>query len=99
MILIIGKCSIQPDKLEQFLSEVNKAIEATLKENGISRYELVQLVGEPNTFSLIEEYADEATLVSHMGTEHMKTLIATLGTMLVGPPDVKKYIVASTEML
>ncbi len=99
MIVIIGKVSVQPDKLEQFFSEVNKAIEATLKEVGVSRYELVQSVGEPNTFLLIEEYADEAVLASHSETEHLKRLGSMLGTMLAGPPVVKKYNVTSTEML
>ncbi len=99
MIVIIGKVSVQPDKLEQFFSEVNKAIEATLREAGVSRYELVQSVGEPNTFLLIEEYADEAVLASHSETEHLKRLGAMLGTMLAGPPVVKKYNVSSTEML
>ena len=99
MIVIIGKVSIQPTKLEQFFSEVKKAIEATRKEAGVSRYELVQPVEEPNTFMLIEEYADEAALASHSETEHLKRLGAMLGTMLAGPPEVKKYNVTSTEML
>ena len=99
MIVIIGKVSIQPTKLEQFLGEVNIAIEATRKEPGISRYELVQPVGEPNTFMLIEEYADEAALASHSETEHLKKLTAMLGTVLAGPPEIKKYNVTSTEML
>jgi (4S)-4-hydroxy-5-phosphonooxypentane-2,3-dione isomerase len=99
MIVIIGKVSIQPDKLEIFLGEVNKAIEATLKEAGVSRYELVQSVGKPNTFLLIEEYADEAALASHSESEHLKRMGAMLGAMLAGPPEVKKYNVTSTEML
>jgi quinol monooxygenase YgiN len=56
-------------------------------------------VGEPNTFMLIEEYADEAAAASHSETEHMKRLGAMLGTMLAGPPEIKKYNVTSTEML
>ena len=99
MILIIGKVSVQPDKLQQFFSEVNKAIEATLKEAGVSRYELVQSVGEPNTYMLIEEYADEAALASHSESEHLKRLGSMLGSMVAGPPQIKKYNVTSTEML
>jgi len=99
MIVIIGKVSIQPDKREQFFSEVNTAVEATLKEAGVSRYELVQSVGEQNTYLLIEEYADEAALASHSETEHLKRLGAMLGTMLAGPPAIKKYNVTSTEIL
>ena len=99
MIVIIAKLSIQPDKLERFISEVNKAVEATLQEDGVSRYELVQAVGEANTFLLLEEYADEAAFASHAETEHLKTLGAMLGTVLAGPLEVKKYNVTSTEML
>jgi quinol monooxygenase YgiN len=99
MIVLIGKVSIQPTKLEQFLSEVNKAIEASRKEAGISRYELVQPVGEPNTFMFIEEFTDEAALESHSKTEHLKRWRAMLGTMLAGPPEIKKYNVTSTGML
>jgi len=99
MLVIIGKVSIQPAKREQFFSEVNIAIAATRKEAGVSRYELVQPVGEPNTFMLIEEYADEAALASHSESEHLKRLGAVLGMLLAGPPEIKKYTVTSTEML
>jgi len=99
MIVIIGKGVVQPDKLELFFSEVNKAIEATQKEAGVSRYELVQSVGEPNTYLIIEEYADEAAMASHFESEHFKRLGAVLGTMLAGLPVVKQYNVSSTEML
>ncbi len=99
MIVIIGKVSIQPAMRDEFLSVVNTAIEASRKEAGIIRYELVQPFGEPNTFMLIEEYADEATVASHAETEHTKNLGAVLGTMLAGPPEIKQYNVSSTQLL
>ncbi len=99
MILLIGKVSIQPDKVDQFLGEINHAIEATLKEEGVSRYELVRSMGEPNTFLLLEEYADESVLISHLATEHLQSLVATLGEVLAGPPEGKRYNVSSTAML
>ena len=99
MIVIIGKVTIQPDTRELFLNEVNLAAGASQKEAEVSRYELVQSVGEPNTFLLIEEYADEAALASHTKTEHLQRLMAKIGAMLAGPPAIKKYIVTSTEMM
>ncbi|MBK8048647.1 MAG: antibiotic biosynthesis monooxygenase [Anaerolineales bacterium] len=99
MIVIIGKVTIQPDKQAWFIEEINKAVEATLQEDGVSRYELVQAVGEPNTFMMLEEYADEAALAHHMGTEHLKALGAALGNVLAGPPEIKRYNVTSTELL
>ena len=99
MILIIGKVSIQPDKVEPFLCEAQRTIVASLSEDGVSRYELVQSVKDPNTFLFLEEYADEATLISHVGTEHLQSLLATLGDVMAGPPEGKRYNVASTEML
>ena len=99
MIVIIGKVAVQPDKLELFFSEINKAIEATQKEAGVSRYELAQSVGEPNNYLVNEEYANEAAIASHIETEHMKRLGPVLGTMVDAPPVGKKYYVTSTEML
>ena len=99
MIVIVGKVAIQPEKQAWFISEVNKAAEASLQEEGVSRYEFVQSVGESNTFLLIEEYADEAAFAFHAGTEHLKTLGSVLGAALAGPPEIKRYNVTSTEML
>ena len=99
MIVLIAKATIQPDKLEQFLDAVKIATEASLKEEGVTRYELVQSVDEDNTFLLIEEYADEASFASHGDAEHTKTLGATLGTMIAGPPEIKRYSVTNVEML
>jgi quinol monooxygenase YgiN len=98
MIVLIGKVTIQPNKREQFLTEVGKAVQATLKEDGINRYELVEFVGEPDTFGLIEEYVDEAALAAHSESEHRKTLVSMLGDMLAGPPEVKRYNVSSSEI-
>ena len=98
MIVLIVRVSVQPNKLEQFLGEVNVAIEATRKEAGVMRYELVQSVEAPATFLMIEEYVDEAALAAHDESEHMRRLLAMLGTMVAGPPEGTRYNVASTEV-
>ena len=98
MIVLIVKVSVRADKLEQFLGEVNLAIEATRKEAGVTRYELVQSVEEPTTFLMIEEYEDEAALAAHSETEHMRRLLAVLGTMVAGPPEGTRYNVTSAEV-
>ena len=97
MIIIIGSVSIQPDKRELFLAETNKAVRASRAEDGVSRYELVESVEKPNTFLLIEEYADEAVLASHAESQHMQALGAVLGQVLAGPPDVRQYNVSSVQ--
>ncbi len=99
MIIIIGSVSIQPDKRELFLAETNKAVNASRAEDGISRYELVESVEQPNTFTMIEEYADEAVLASHAESQHIQALGAVLGRVLAGPPNIRQYDVSSVQTL
>ena len=99
MIVIIGKVTVKAGKEDEFNTEVNKAIEASLKEDGVSRYELVRSVAEPNDYLLIEEYENESALASHSEAEHMKILGASLANLVAGPPDVKRYMVTSVEDL
>ncbi len=77
----------------QLSTEQNQALARKLV------YELVQSVGEPNTYLLIEEYADEAAMASHSESKHLKRLGNILGSMVAGPPQIKKYNLTSTEML
>jgi quinol monooxygenase YgiN len=97
MILIIGSVPIRPDKRDLFLSEVRSAARASLAEEGVSRYELVESVDEPNRFLLIEEYADEASLAAHSESEHLKALGALLGEVLAGAPDIRRFDVTGGD--
>ena len=99
MIVIIGSVSVQPDKRDLFLAETKKAVQASREEDGVNRYELVESVEQPNNFTLIEEYADEAALASHAESQHMKTLGAQLGEVLAGPPEIQQYTVSSVQTL
>lgn len=65
------------------------AIKATLKEKGCLRYELNRDTDSPTGYILYERWSSLPDLDAHLKTAHIGKLLAELGDLLAGPPDVK----------
>jgi quinol monooxygenase YgiN len=66
---------------------VNKVNE---NEKGCLLYQLYY--GEvPNTYVLMERYADEAAVGAHRGTEYFKTLGRAMGEFMDGKPIIQRF--------
>ena len=61
----------------------------TRREKGCLAYELSHDAKEPTRYFAYERWRDLAGLESHVRSAHFKELVAQLGDLVDGPPDVQ----------
>ena len=74
-------------KLEAAFAELAAKVRAN--EPGNHAYQLCKSRTEPNTYKVLELYADEAALKAHGASDHFKASGPALGAVLAGRPDVE----------
>ena len=78
----------------KFEAAFAKAVTATRKEKGNKAYDLNRSAKAPNEYVVYERWQDLAALQAHMKTPHITTLLAEIGDLLEGPPEVKVFLPA-----
>ncbi len=91
MIKGVATFFIQNDKEEQFLELAKEMIKATVKESGCKEYVLYRDNGEPNVFSMIEDWESQADLDSHGESEHIKRIIPQMMPLFEKEPEIRFY--------
>ena len=94
MIYVIATMTIKPGTRDKVLAAAQPCIEATRKEAGCVRYELLANIANPAEFTFVEEWADQAAIDAHMATPHLKGLVANTQALLAEPLDVRLYTLA-----
>lgn len=74
-------------KLEAAFAELAAKVRAN--EPGNHAYQLCKSRTEPNTYKVLELYADEDALKAHGASDHFKASGPALGAVLAGRPDVE----------
>ena len=92
---LIVSFQVKKGEEKTLLEAAKPAIAATLEEKGCKRYELNQDLENPTKFTMIERWDSVADLEAHMASDHTKKLIATLGTIVDGPP---KFVIAKRRV-
>jgi quinol monooxygenase YgiN len=74
---------------EQPLLQLMRTLkEQTLQEEGVIRYEPVQSQQDPTLFFLMEEWASETLLNTHMALPHMAQVFSELQSLLAAPAEI-----------
>lgn len=97
MLIVHATLPIRPDKRDEFLGAVGGLIAESNKEEGVIEYFLVEKVDEPNTFVMLERYADEAAFQAHLGTPHFGGAAQHLAGWVSAPPKIVKYEASEGE--
>lgn len=90
MIGIIATLKVQDGKgpeLEAVFKELAKLVRAN--EPGCHAYELTKSRSDPNTYKVLELYADQDAVAAHGGSAHFKEHSPKMGPFLAGRPDVE----------
>jgi quinol monooxygenase YgiN len=90
---------IKPEAREAFLAAVPGLIEATNSEEGVISYELFESVAQPNTFVMVEVYADKAGMDAHLTSPHFQAAMPVLGKVLAGAPSLTYYEAGDAQQL
>ncbi|TGJ99792.1 antibiotic biosynthesis monooxygenase [Leptospira semungkisensis] len=70
MVITVSSYKILPEKIQEFLEISSELSRASLKENGILRFDLLQNDGDDGRFLLIEAYESESIRKAHLDTPH-----------------------------
>ena len=88
MIFIVVKFRVQPAFTDSWLSIVADYTKATRAEPGNLFFEWSRSVDEPDTFVLVEAFADQAAGVVHMQGEHVKTGMTRMAEVIADTPEI-----------
>lgn len=78
MISIIAKFILDQEKEPQFLTLINKLMEASTAEDGCIEYALQKHTEKTGTYCLIEKWKDQAAVDFHNNTPHFTTTVPKL---------------------
>ena len=70
MFVTLVHIHVKPDQVDTFLDATRANHEASIREDGNLRFDVLRSVEDPNRFLLYEWYADEASALRHRDTPH-----------------------------
>lgn len=90
MIGVIATLKIQDGKAEEF-EAVFRTLSAAVRANepGALCYQLTRSKSDPNTYKVLEVYADQDALNLHGTTPYFKAAGPGLGACLAGKPEIE----------
>jgi len=91
MVTLVVTLPVQPGKENKLIEITSKLVEKVKNEPGNRSYELFRSVSNPSTFLMFEEYVDEAAMEAHSSSSYLKEALGELGSVLAGPPVMRKY--------
>ncbi|MFD7259042.1 putative quinol monooxygenase [Streptomyces sp. NPDC059874] len=98
MILQVVRASIKPEQREHWLEVVRGNAARTRAEEGCEGYQVAEDVEAPNTFVIIEQWANLDAVYRHFRNE-FEALMAALGDVFAAPPEAWIHDLASTLTL
>jgi quinol monooxygenase YgiN len=97
MILVDARCTIVPERHDDFIREVRDIIPVVRNEAGCIRYELVADVHDPGVFHFIEEWESQKHLDEHIIQPHMQAYFAITSSWNSAPAALKIYEILSSR--
>ncbi len=91
MITIVARCSVLPDRADDFTKIALALVEASRSEEGNISYNLYADLADPAKFTFIEVWKDEAAIDSHNETPHFRGFGERAGPLFAGPFDIALY--------
>ena len=88
MILIVVKWKIRPEKVDGWLDAASEFTEATRSEPGNLFFEWSRSVEEPDTFVLVEGFADDEAGGRHVQSDHFRTAIGWMPDWVAAQPKI-----------
>ncbi|MBW5483860.1 putative quinol monooxygenase [Streptomyces bambusae] len=98
MVLQIVRASIKPEQREHWLEVMRDNAARTRAEEGCESYRIAEDLEAPNTFVIIEEWADLDAVYRHFRNQ-FEALMAALGDVFAAPPEAWFHDLAATLTL
>ena len=91
MLIVHVHVKVNPDFVEVFRKATVANAEASRKESGIARFDVLQQSDDPTRFVLIEAYRAAEAPAAHKETQHYKTWRDTVAKMMAEPRQSVKF--------
>jgi quinol monooxygenase YgiN len=91
MLVVHVHVHVQPEHVEAFALATRVNAEASLKEPGVARFDVVQQADDPTRFVLVEAYRTADAPAKHKETPHYATWRDAVAVMMAGPRTSVKY--------
>jgi quinol monooxygenase YgiN len=88
VIFIVVKWTIKPDRADEWLSLVRDFTENTRAEPGNLFFEWSRSADDPNTFVLVEAFADGDAGARHVRSAHFQTAVAWMPDVVATTPQI-----------
>ncbi len=91
MLVVHVHVRVKPEHIEAFKQASLSNAQASVKEPGIARFDVVQRLDDPTRFVLVEAYRTEAATAAHKETAHYATWRDTVAPMMAEPRSSEKF--------
>jgi quinol monooxygenase YgiN len=91
MIKVVAKHFIKEDQIDLFLTLAKNLVDETLKESGCIHYGLYQDEKDCTILTMLEEWADKASLEKHMASAHFEEIVPQLSQLMSKSPELNIY--------
>lgn len=92
MFIVHVDVHVKPDCIEAFKVATLANASASVREEGIARFDVIQLADDPSRFTLVEVYRSDEAPGRHKQTGHYATWAGTVAAMMVEPRSSRKYV-------
>lgn len=86
-VAVLARIPLQPGKKEEAKAALEEAVAGSADETGCQYYILHEDREQDDVLWMYELYADQAAFDAHPNTENYKALVAKIGGMLTGRPE------------
>ena len=91
MLIVHVQVRVKPEAVEGFKRATIANAQASRKEPGIARFDLLQQADDPTRFVLVEAYRSAEAPAAHKETEHYKRWRDAVAEMMAEPRQSLKY--------
>jgi len=91
MLVVHVHVQVKPECVEPFHKATIANAQASVKEPGIARFDVVQQADNPTRFVLVEVYRDEQAPAKHKETAHYAAWRDSVASMMAEPRSSVKY--------
>ncbi len=91
MLIVHVHVKVKPDFVEAFRKATVANAQASRKESGIARFDVLQQSDDPTRFVLVEAYRTAEAPAAHKETRHYKTWRDTVAEMMAEPRQSVKF--------
>ena len=92
MFVTLVHCHVKPEHLDAFIDAIQSNHEASTREPGNIRFDVIQSVEDPTRFVLYEWYVDEAAAAAHKETRHYLAWREVVADFFVEPRYGVRYV-------